>query len=243
MSDFEAVLERLLTDPGFQTALTMDPIRALAGYRLDAEERELLGAQLVTGTGEDRTVEMRMTKSGVVGLLGPAADAFGAATGNQTLRSAPGVDTFGGAPKTDGTSTFGTSDDTPTESFGGAATEHVGAASGGDIIGSAPVEAANYQTRIDVDGDGTWDAHRAYERTDGGVDLYADINNDGAADFTGHDYDRDGLVDAAEFDANLDGTLDTRMYDDSGDGWMDRSETNRPSGGESQSFGQAPAPS
>src|SRR5204863_9481623 len=42
MTDFDAALERLLTDDGFKAALAADPARALAGYRLTPDEAELL---------------------------------------------------------------------------------------------------------------------------------------------------------------------------------------------------------
>jgi hypothetical protein len=105
-------------------------------------------------------------------------------------------------------------------------------------MGSAPpAEAADYRTWVDVDGDGSWDRNRAYERADGGVDIHVDLNRDGVTDFVGHDYNRDGLVDEAEFDDDHDGTMDRRMYDDSGDGWMDREQPIAP---DTQSFGKAP---
>src|SRR5437764_561356 len=46
MSDFDTVLERLVTDPGFARALAADPDAALAGYRLDADEVALLRSQV-----------------------------------------------------------------------------------------------------------------------------------------------------------------------------------------------------
>ena len=46
MSDFDAALERLLTDPSFAAQLAADPDRALAGYRLDAGESEVLRSQV-----------------------------------------------------------------------------------------------------------------------------------------------------------------------------------------------------
>src|SRR3954463_779003 len=109
MSDFDTVLERLVSDPAFQEALAADPVRALAGSRLEAQERELLGAQLVAGAGEDRTVELRTSKSGVVGLLGPVAAAFGVAVAGQS-GSGPVHQSFGG----------------PTETFGGGPTQTFG---------------------------------------------------------------------------------------------------------------------
>src|SRR5215469_13166231 len=71
MSDFDDVLERLLVDPAFKAVLAADPAAALAGYQLSAEELELLGSQLSTQDGEDRTVELRASKSSMFGLLSP----------------------------------------------------------------------------------------------------------------------------------------------------------------------------
>jgi hypothetical protein len=79
MTDFDEVLERLVNDPAFQTALRADPDQALHGYRLDPDERALLDAQLDSGAGADRTVESRISKSGIAGTIGPVASAFGLA--------------------------------------------------------------------------------------------------------------------------------------------------------------------
>src|SRR6266436_5388421 len=108
MSDFDTVVERLVNDPTFQAALAEDPTRALAGYRLEPQERELRGAQLVGGSGDDRTVELRTSKSGVVGLLGPVAAALGLASSgssvgshtHQSFGTGPGVghEAFGTGP-------------------------------------------------------------------------------------------------------------------------------------------------
>src|SRR5690349_3919218 len=81
MSDFDEVLERLLVDPAFKVALATDPAAALAGYRLSADELELLGSQLSIGDGEDRTVETRSSKSSIFGLLGPLGGLAGGGTG------------------------------------------------------------------------------------------------------------------------------------------------------------------
>jgi len=252
MSDFDTVLERLVVDPGFQAALAANPAAALRGYQLAPEERELLGAQLVAGAGEDRTVELRTSKSGVVCLLGPVAAAFGVAVAGQSgsgpvHQSFGGpTETFGGGPTQTfgdgpnqpipGQDTFGTiaqSDSGPggstqsfgvsgVETFGGGGTDSFGATSGSGTVGGTPVEAVGYHTRVDVNGDGRWDAYTAYERSDGGVDINVDANHDGRVDFIGHDVNRDGLVDSADYDTNRDGVFDTRMTDDNGDGWLDR---------------------
>ena len=67
MSDFDEVLERLVMDPAFRDVLRADPDRALAGYRLQPQERAVLDAQLDAGTGGDRMVEARISKSGIAG--------------------------------------------------------------------------------------------------------------------------------------------------------------------------------
>jgi hypothetical protein len=246
MSDFDTVLERLLVDPSFQAALATDPDRALTGYQLDPEERQLLGTRFSAGDGSDRLVETRTSKSGVVGLLGPVAAAFGVAAGAQTgtqsmgpatptgaqsmgLAPAGPAESFGSAP---GQASFGTVTSGQssmgevagaTESWGAVGAEQsMGSAPGAQSLGDVQPEAVGYHTRVDVDGDGRWDANTAYERADGGVDIRVDRNHDGVADFVGRDYDRDGRVDDADFDLDGDGTRETRMYDDNGDGWMDR---------------------
>jgi hypothetical protein len=77
VSDFDDVLERLITDPAFPAALRANPDAALAGYRLQPDERQLLAAQVDAHTGEERTVEMRVSKSGVMGMVGPVVSAMG----------------------------------------------------------------------------------------------------------------------------------------------------------------------
>ena len=108
MSDFDEVLERLLVDPAFKAALAADPAAALAGYRLSADELELLGSQLSIGDGEDRTVETRSSKSSIFGLLGPLGGLAGGGTGGHPAGEGFGPEwhqgTGGGHP---GTSPFG----------------------------------------------------------------------------------------------------------------------------------------
>jgi hypothetical protein len=244
MSDFDALLERLVSDPAFQAALAADPDRALAGYNLDADERALLNAQVVSGSGADRTVEIRTSKSGLAGMLGPVAAAFGlggsvhesfgsahesvgSATGHEAFGRDTGHEAFGvgsgheafGSASGDQNQAFGSASGDQNQAFGAAPVQQQPEGA----FGSGRVEATDYHTRVDVDGDGRWDSYTAYERGDGGVDIVV-TDHDGRVEFVGHDYNRDGLVDDAEFDTDHDGVLDTRMYDDNGDGWMDRSE-------------------
>ena len=228
MTDFDDVLERLLSDPEFGSALASDPDSALAGYHLDPDERELLNAQLVTDGGIDHAVEARATQSSMFGLVGPVVSAFGVAAGPSgagAVGPAPSAESFGAAPSDHGS--FGVAADGGSEAFGTSSGSHqsMGTAEHISSMGAAPLEEARgYRTWVDADGDGLWDTHRVYERADGGVDIHVDLNHDGVAEFVGHDYDRDGLVDTVDYDGNHDGVMDTRMYDDSGDGWMDRQE-------------------
>jgi len=208
MSDFDEVLERLVTDPQFQAALRADPSTALAGYQLDPQERAVREAQLDQGAGPDRTVEARISKSGLAGMIGPVASAFGldaTEPGGHPVQSA-----YGPAPD----------DPAVGIAFGEV---HATGAYGAPDPHSAGLPAADYHTWVDAGGDGSPDAYRAVERGDGGVDIEIDQDGDGRVDFVGHDYDRDGLVDDADYDTDRDGVLDTRMTDVTGDGWLDES--------------------
>lgn len=235
MSDFEAVLERLLGDPGFQSALAADPGRALSGYQLSDEEREVLHAQVTSGTGQDRTVEIRTTKSSMMGLFGSVAAGMGVAAaasaqgGSGTVEAlGPAVGAGGPGGPLSGDESIGTAIAAPRgmESFGPAVvgTESVGSAiAESGSVGRASVPPENYAPRLDVDGDGRWDRYTA-EDGPGGISLYADQDGDGRVDFIGQDVNRDGLVDSAQYDTNFDGRFDQRMVDDDGDGWLDRTE-------------------
>ena len=68
MSDFDDVLERLLTDPAFQTALRANPDAALAGYRLQPEERQLLAPSWTAAPAKSARSRLRISKSGVMGM-------------------------------------------------------------------------------------------------------------------------------------------------------------------------------
>ncbi len=70
MSDFDEVLELLLTDPSFPARLAADPAGALAGYDLDPDEAELLRQQVSSDAGaQSAVVEDRVTKSSTFGLF------------------------------------------------------------------------------------------------------------------------------------------------------------------------------
>jgi hypothetical protein len=77
MSDYDAVLELLLTDPTFSRRLAADPERELAGYALTDDERRTLTAGISADAGRTSTVEPRMTKAGLVGVAGLVAELAG----------------------------------------------------------------------------------------------------------------------------------------------------------------------
>ncbi|WFE26952.1 Os1348 family NHLP clan protein [Solwaraspora sp. WMMD791] len=241
MSDFDTVLERLLTDPGFASRLAADPAGALAGYQLTADERELLATQAGDAApGAPAAVETRANQSSAFGLFSPLTgmlDGFGdigsAVSGLGGAQ--PPASGFGGAgPAVSG---LGPAPAVPSAGFGAAPVEPAG-------FGAAPVEPAGfgpapvepvepvvpegYRTWVDVDGDGEWDQHLVRGRADGGVDILVDHDGDGRVDFVGRDDDADGLVESAAYDVDGDGYFEKVSYDDDGDGWLDRSVTQQP---------------
>jgi hypothetical protein len=233
VSDFDEVLERLVTDPAFQAALRADPQAALHGYQLTADEWQLLQTQVDLAAGDEHAVEARVSKSGLFGLVGPVVSALGFVE-PPTGSPSPAVPPEPGA----GPGNFGVAQVGAVSGVGKveavSGVGHVEAGSGvghvhpGDL-GQAP-PAVDYHTRVDADGDGRWDKFQAVERGDGGVDILVDRNRDGVVDFVGHDYDRDGLVDDADYDTDFDGAMDTRMSDLDGDGWLDTREAYPQSG-------------
>jgi hypothetical protein len=282
VSDFDDVLERLLTDAVFKARLAADPGGALAGYRLSSDEIDLLRSQLSADEGGQHSVEQRTSKASLFGLLGGFGGGFG---GLHDAAAHAGGATDGGsagmgdamprhlAPGQGGEGPLGRnllghqmpSEDAPTAHWqpdppnqsGQYGQSGLGSAdqsgqsglssadqSGQSGIGSSdqygqsglgsadpgvaqptggggPAPVGDYQARVDVDGDGKWDAHTYQARDDGGVDIVVDSNHDGRADFIGVDHDRDGLIDESYVDHDHDGVADAHYVDDNGDGWLD----------------------
>jgi hypothetical protein len=249
MSDFDSVLERLLSEPAFAVALAADPDAVLSGYRLDPGEAELLRSQVSAGSGGGLgAVETRTNKSSTFGLFSAvadvghslAADGPWSASGNAAGTAAQHVgdaigrhgatqgfgDATGGGGGGAGQSGFGSAP--PASSgFGAAPTtalENVGR-SFGDAEHIMPP--AGYHPHIDANGDGHWDKATFIGTKSDGVEIFVDVNHDGHPDFVGHDTNSDGLVDYADYDKNDDGIFEKRMYDDNGDGWLDRTVLNK----------------
>jgi hypothetical protein len=198
MTDFDVVLERLLTDPGFPAALAADPARALTGYRLSVDELELLRSQVSFGDLGDRAVEPRTSKAGLFGLLAPL---HGGGTGPVgSARELPGSEVHLAPAEA------AIPDPAPAE--------HAIPVAGDQL-------ATDYHAHVDADGDGHWDHYVAVRHSDGSVDVYEDRNGDGRVDFIGHDRTGDGILESADYDNDFDGVTDVHLSDTNGDGWMD----------------------
>lgn len=251
MSDFDAVLERLLSDPAFASSLAADPDAALSAYQLDAGEADLLRSQVSPDSGGGTgTVETRTNKSSTFGLFSAVADlghslsaegpwsAPGNAAGQAAQHVAQGIGThgaeqgFGDAPSAGGggawaagQSGFGAA---PSASSGLGPAPTTGLEDAGRAFGDAEhlMPPQGYHPHIDADGDGHWDQATFVGTKDQGVEIFVDADHDGHVDFVGHDTDSDGLVDYADYDKDDNGIFEKRMYDDNGDGWLDRTVRN-----------------
>jgi hypothetical protein len=74
MAGIEDVLDRLRTDPAFTAQLGTDPVSALAGYELSADDLSRL-AKLVSANNRDKSVvEQRTSKAGFFGLFAQVTD-------------------------------------------------------------------------------------------------------------------------------------------------------------------------
>jgi hypothetical protein len=147
MSDFDAVLERLLTDPSFQARLAADPGGALAGYDLDADEADLLRQQVSSDAGaHTAVVEDRVTKSSTFGLFSSFGVGGGAGSGTaarEGFGAAPAISP--GSPGLGGWSEFGSAAGTAAQAVaeGAGSASDAWGAGGADMsarsgLGSAP---------------------------------------------------------------------------------------------------------
>ena len=250
MSDFDAVLERLLSDEVFAASLAEDPDRALGGYQLDPDEIALLRSQVSPDDsgGATSAVEGRTTKSSTFGLFSALGDwsEFGSAAGSAARAAGDAIGPSGGAggsmipahsalgdapsPDLDEMPAVARMGDAPDHGLGDATTlAHAEPLhrSDGDLEGvgasrSKHEGVGDYKNKVDVNGDGKWDKATYAAREDGGVDIMVDRDNDGKVDFVGRDFDRDWKVDEATIDKDTDGVFEKTMYDDNNDGWLDR---------------------
>lgn len=243
MSDFDTVLERLLVDPAFKALLASDPAGALAGYRLSADELELLGAQVSTEDGADRTVEIRSSKSSMFGLLSPLEGLVGGGGGG------------GGYPAGEAMSPAGHHTGGPFQQLGDRLGPALNAPGAGEAV---PVGAGGAAEALPLPGaaesvplggaagespltmGGAQGALPTGEAFGGGGDHipvgyhpHVDADGDGrwdhyvAVQHSDGDVDiyvdrnSDGLVDFVGHDRNADGIIDSADYDENFDGVAD----------------------
>ncbi|MER7006631.1 hypothetical protein ABT297_26810 [Dactylosporangium sp. NPDC000555] len=76
MSDFDEVLERLLSDPAFKARLAADPAGALAEYRLTPDELDVLRSQVGDAGGQTH-VEQRTSKASMFGVFSSIGSGLG----------------------------------------------------------------------------------------------------------------------------------------------------------------------
>ncbi|PRY31467.1 hypothetical protein [Pseudosporangium ferrugineum] len=192
MSDFDAVLERLLTDPAFVASLARDPGAALAGYTLDEAEVGLLHQQVGADAGATlAAVEDRVSKSSTMGLFG-SFGGFGRLTEDVAAQTGPPMTA---AVPADGAAGIGPD---ATGSSGLGEWSEFGTAAG--IVANAAVEHPA--------GAGAGDAPEAWGAGGGGVRAHSGLGSapgeegpdlDGLSAVSGFgDAPRSGLGDAGE---------------------------------------------
>jgi hypothetical protein len=89
MSEFDEVLERLVTDAAFAHELSRDTTKALAGYELSGEDLATLSTQVSFDRGEGALVEERISKSSTFGLLSTMAGGLSGLGGDTTGLGGP----------------------------------------------------------------------------------------------------------------------------------------------------------
>ncbi|MEV4538000.1 hypothetical protein AB0J82_29890 [Asanoa sp. NPDC049518] len=251
MSDFDEVLERLVVDPAFASALASDPGLALASYSLSDDEIALLHTQVGGESTTEHAVETRANQSSTFGLLGSlgglladggpiggtsglghaATSGFGSAAGTSGLGPA-GYDgaSFGPYAQAEGThggmgglSGFG-------DEIGRGLQE-----TGTDAMGPAPQGTAGLGPAPAGGHAGL--GHAAPETPSSVVPegYHTRVDVDGDGDWDKHvllgrgggvdimvDNDRDGRVDFVGHDTDGDGLVNSADYDKDGDGVFEK---------------------
>ncbi len=240
MSDFDAVLERLVTDPDFTSALAADPAATLAGYDLSEDEVELLRSQVSAGDGGERTVEIRTSKAGMMGLFSPLSGLSGGdptvigrgvahvSTGFESLDAHQG---WMGPGDSGIVNLGGQGDSGITDLDGhygppaGGAAEGMGQSIGGTGAGHYGTTAGAMPRMDSVLGEGDQPATGYHPHIDadgdGHWDHYTAVRHaDGSVDVY-EDRNHDGVVDFIGHDRNGDGVLESADYDEDFNGVAD----------------------
>ena len=242
MSDFDTVLERLLTDSAFAGELSRDPESALSEYSLDDSEKDLLRSQVASDShGVAAAVESRMTKSSTFGLFGSLGEwsEFGTAAGVGARQAAEAV-SQGGAGGSDVTLHTGLGDapgrdldevtavsrmgDRPSTGMGDAETmklaSHVEEAPAKEA--PAKVQQAEVQAEIEEIKPPKGYHNRVDADGDGDWDKATYVGReDGGVDIL-VDLNRDGKTDFVGRDLDADWTVDEADIDRNRDGVFDK---------------------
>lgn len=155
MSDFDEVLERLVVDPAFASALAADPASALSGYALSDDEVALLHSQVGADDTTQHGVEVRANQSSTFGLLGSfgglLAGGGGIGIGDQLAH--PGQTGLGHAPDAGagGGASYAASGPAEASGLGSAATEGFGSAASAGM-GAGYEEAASFGPYAQAEG-------------------------------------------------------------------------------------------
>jgi hypothetical protein len=246
MSDFDAVLERLLGDPGFAAALAADPGAALSGYRLDPGEAELLRTQASPDSGGGAAaVETRTNKSSTFGLFAAVADightlsadepwsAPGSAAAAAVQRTADAIGSQGATQGFGAAHEFGPGD---ASGAGGSAADQPWQPSGRSGFGAAPHASAGFGA---APPSGLPDAGRAIGEAvhilpPEGYHPHIDADGDGHWDDATFlatkdhgveifvDVNHDGHVDFVGHDTDVDRLVDYADYDKDDNGTFEK---------------------
>jgi hypothetical protein len=248
MSDFDAVLERLVTEPAFKAALAADPDAVLHGYRLSADEVDLLRSQVSADPGANRGVEERTSKASMAGFLAPlAALSFGSDVPTMLARGVapaphehfgPNV-TSGFSPVGEQGAVYGGGASAELAAPGGHAGELAGAGGTGPaeapFAGGPTVETPTVPPPVEASGHTGGTIYGGGERAgvagpggpgDGpatGYHSHVDADGDGRWDSYVAVRHGDGSVDVYE-DRNRDGRIDFVGHDANGDGILNSAE-------------------
>ncbi|MDT5030897.1 MAG: hypothetical protein QOC94_1068 [Actinoplanes sp.] len=245
MSDFDAVLERLLNEPSFASALAADPDTTLSGYQLDTSEIELLRSQ-VSGDSEGglAAVETRTNKSSTFGLFSsfaevghtlsaaPTADAalgpwseFGSAAGVAAQHTADVLGQHGAAQGLGDAPQWGSGGGDVASQWAPGARSGLGPAGDTDLDGLPPTTRSGFgkAPHSGLGGDGLAQAEPEHLAPPKGYHPRIDADGDGHWDKAAY-YGTKGHGVEIEVDLNHDGRADFVGHDTDSDGLVDSAD-------------------
>ncbi|GIF49084.1 hypothetical protein DFJ67_3264 [Asanoa ferruginea] len=247
MSDFDEVLERLVIDPGFASALASNPGLALASYSLSDDEISLLHTQVGAAPSTEHGVETRANQSSTFGLLGSfgglLADGIGGGSsgiGHAATSGLGSAGTSGFGPAGHDAASFG-----PYAQAEGTHGGMGGLAGFGDEIGQGlsdtPTGSAGMgHAPVPIDGLGSAPTDHvglgAAPPSGPPEGYHTRVDVDGDGDWDKHvllgrddggvdilvDNNHDGRVDFVGHDTDADGLVNSADYDKNNDGFFEK---------------------